>query len=225
MKSWHYLSGLLSLATISCVHAQEGKNLRDHLLIQQANQSLYGAPGERYEGSPFMNDDFVEAHVYSADKSFNPVLMRYDIFRNVMEFKDGNQSLLLDPDPRITRIEMSNQTFVVQELNLKGKNQNWFMELLEKGTLTLLAKSNVNYRKENDFAALPANYTRSADVYYCKLGNGAIFKVGSINKLIEFLPDNHDALRQFVKEQNLSSNSKDDLVKFARYYNSFSSSQ
>jgi hypothetical protein len=221
---YHGLSGMLVLAAI-CAQAQSGMNVRDHLLIERTRKALSGTPEENYEGSPYMNDNYTEAQVYSKDKTFVPVLMRYDIFHNLMEFKDRNETLLLDPDPRITRIDLGNQTFVVEHFKFNGKSQNYFMELVKQGTLTLLAKSNVNYREKVEFGSVPAKYSRSADEYYCKLDNQAIFKVSSVKKLIGSLPDKREELSRFAAEQHLSFSRKDDLLKFVNYYNSLHSVQ
>jgi hypothetical protein len=215
---------MLALAAI-CVQAQPGLNVRDHLLIERTRKALSGTPEESFEGSPYMNDNYTEARVYSKDKTFAPVLMRYDIFHNLMEFKDRNETLLLDPDPRITRIDLGNQTFVVGYFKFNGKSQNYFVELLAQGPLTLLAKNSVNYREKVDFGSVPAKYSRSADEYYCRVNDEAIFKVSSVKKLIGSLPDKREELTRFASEQNLSSSRKDDLLKFVNYYNSLHSVQ
>ncbi|HEX8039727.1 MAG TPA: hypothetical protein VF490_11275 [Chryseosolibacter sp.] len=214
------LAGMLMLFACTALQAQRSINLSDHLLIKTSDAYLYGGPDPGYEGSPYMTDDFVTTTVYTGTLKLDPLPMRYNIFANVMEFRQSNETFLLEADPRITRIEMGDRIFVVEDFKLMGKKQPWFMELLEPGKLTLLAKNSVAFRKKVEINDLPAKYSRSADVYYCRIGDQDLVKVGNMKDLIGSLPDKQQEVTQFAKEQKLSAKDKDDLVKLARYYNS-----
>src|SRR5688500_4536855 len=108
-------TSLVLVATSIVASAQRGGlNIEDHLLIKEATYSRERHQGERYEGSPFLRDTFAVASVYSGSEKFNAVSMRYNIFEDVMEFENRGQIYLLDPDPRITRIEIGGEVFLAR---------------------------------------------------------------------------------------------------------------
>src|SRR5690606_37715640 len=55
-----------------------GRNIADHLLIQEANKTLYDAPEENVIGSPFLVRDFVKGNIRSSKGKFEGVEMRYN---------------------------------------------------------------------------------------------------------------------------------------------------
>ncbi len=216
---------MLLLLTRANSHAQRSINVHDHLLIRDSNRYLYGDAQETYEGSPFLDDAFVPARVYTANIKMEAIPMRFNIYANVMEFHEGNETFLLEPDPRISKIEIGDQVFVVEHFKVLTKAQNWFMELLEPGKLTMLAKKSVNYRKKNDLQGIPAKFSKLPDTYYCKFGDQSVFKLTSLKNLIGALPDKQPEMTRFVNDQQLSSKNKEDILKFVRYYNSLSASE
>jgi hypothetical protein len=65
----------------------------------------------------------------------------------------------------------------------------------------------------------PARYVRLNDVFYYKLADGKIKEIDNIKKLIEVLPEKKEEASAFVKKEKISTK-RDDLIEFARYYNS-----
>lgn len=197
-----------------------GLNLEDHLLIREKNLAMYGASAKSYEGSPYLNETFVMSYVYAGEQKYKAVPMRYNIAADVMEFQTGGRTLLLDPDPRIGKVEMGDHVFVVERLKLKTKPENTFLELMHEGKLSVLAKKSVNYRENNDITQVPAKYSRSADTYYYRIGDQPPSKLTTIKNLLESLPDHRDKATEFIKAEKISLKKEEDLLKLAAYYNS-----
>jgi hypothetical protein len=65
----------------------------------------------------------------------------------------------------------------------------------------------------------PAKFTRAADIYYYKIGNGEMMKAGTLKNLIESLPDHQAELASYAKKEKLSTRNEADLRKLAAYYN------
>lgn len=195
--------------------AQRGSNLQDHLLIKESDKYLFGEAEELYEGSPYLADTFVMGYVYSGKTPLNGALMRYNIFSDRIEFRELGSTYVLAPDTLIERVEMGNYTLVV---NLIAKNLS-FLVLLEKGKLSLMAKSRVTYREKVVITDVPAKYSRSADMFFYELENKELMKVSTLKSFIAALPGNQEALIQFAKEEKISAKDKDDLIKLVRYYN------
>lgn len=218
-----FLSTLLLLGIFSETVAQQGRNIMDHLLIKAADEAIEGVPEEKYEGSPYLQETFVSGHVYFGKEKSVPVSMRYDIYADIMEIQVEGVIYLLKPDPQITEIQIGEQTFVPE--SFKPLKKAVYVELLESGKLTLLAKKVVNYRKKIEISDIPAKYSRQQDQYYYKFDKQPVVKITSVKDIIENSPERKEELSQFVKAEKISAKDRDDLVKLVKYYNSLSPAQ
>lgn len=216
-------SALLLLSIFSETVAQEGRDIIDHLLIKAADEVMEGVPNERYEGSPYLQETFVVGHVYFGEVKSLPVAVRYNIHADFMEIQVEGVTYQLKPDPRITKIQIGEQTFVPEGFNPLKKAL--YLELLENGKLTLLARKTVNYRKKIEISDVPAKYSRQPDQYYYKFDKQPVAKITSLKDIIANSPERKEELNQFVKAEKISSRDRDDLVKFVRYCNSLSPAQ
>lgn len=200
-----------------------GRNIADHMLIQEANKTLYDAPEENVKGSPYLVRDFVKGDIRSSKGNFEAVEMRYNIHQDIIEFKQSNFIYILDPSPDIHLVDIGEHKLVVQK-GLKNRAYG-FYELLDSGRVTLLAKKAVNYREGRPPQALesaptPARYTNIPDTYYYSVENGPLIKVTSLKKMIAGFPDQHDQLKAFASKEKISSNKGDELARLVKYYNS-----
>ncbi|MBA4056281.1 MAG: hypothetical protein C0490_16320 [Marivirga sp.] len=130
----------------------------------------------------------------------------------------------MDPGPDIKKINLGDQVLVVEKYEVKGKSKSGYFALLDSGKVTLVAKKVITFReaqppKALEVAGKPAKYSKSADEYLYKIGDGPLTGVGSIKKLIESFPDKQEELSQFVSQEKISKNEKE-LIKLVRYYNS-----
>lgn len=203
------------LSWVSLSSAQTGRNIDDHLLIRESRYFRGENAEATYEGSPYLNEVFQPGIVSTGELNFTSVPMRYNIFEDVMEYQVGDMLFLLEPDPKITRISLAGQVFVVGST---GKNQ--FYQLEVEGNLSLLSKKVVNYRPKNDLTSIPAKYTKQSDIYYLRRLNTPIEKVSNQKAFINFLPDKRLEVAEYAKAENLSVKNTDDLVKLVKYYNS-----
>jgi hypothetical protein len=197
--------------------------VHDHLLIKDSDKYLYGSPEERYEGSPYLNDSYVLGYVHSTVQKFSGVLMRYNIAEDVMEFQENGVKYALAPDPRVVKVEMGSQTFVVESLT--GKSHFGFLELIEKGPANLLTKRVITYRKKIMISDIPAKYIPAPERYYLKIGRSEPLKVSNIKDIIASLPSHKQQLEEYAKKENLSPKERDSLIKLVHYYNTLSVSQ
>ena len=211
-------STLLLFSIFSETVAQEGRDILDHLLIKAAEQVSEGVPRETYEGSPYLQETFVVGHVYFGEVKSLPVAVRYNIHADFMEIQVEGVTYLLKPDPRITKIQIGEQTFVPEGFNPLKKTV--YLELVENGKLTLLARKTVNYRKKIEISGVPAKYSRQPDQYYYKFDKQPVAKITSVKDIIENSPERKEELSQFVKAEKISSKDRHDLVKLVTYYNS-----
>ncbi len=225
LKSLLLVTTIVFTIHISFAQNQVGKNIADHLLIKSADKDRYGDPEKETVGSPYLNDVFANGTVYSLNKTFTDVPMRYNIYNDYIEFKQNNQIYILDPEPSVRKVSFENKTFVVLKHVYRGKPAHGFLELLDSGKVILLAKKTIQFREWQPAKALestptPAKYTKTGDVYYYKIGDGEVLRIESLKKLIETFPGKQSELTQYAKEEKLGIKDPVDIKKLFKYYSS-----
>lgn len=215
----------LFLSAFCIAQQQVGKNIADHLLIKSADKDRYGETDKETVGSPYLKDDFVKGKVYTFNRDFNDVPMRYNIYNDYVEFTQDNKTYILDPEPRIKELNFDNKTFLVFKYEYKGKSKHGYLELLDTGKVMLLAKKTMLYREWQPAKALesgptPAKYTKTGDIYFYKIGDGEVTRVEGLKTMIESFPDKQTELTAFAKKEKLGAKDAEDLKKLLKYYNS-----
>lgn len=211
-------SGLFFMVAISmtCLAQNGGMEIQDHLLIRESRRFTRDAQEGRYEGSPYMNDEFRQAFVHSGSLKFQSVPMRYNVVEDVMEFQNGAITYLLDPDPKIAKIELGEATFVVPRMH-----KSFYVSHLS-GNLSLLSKSVVNFRPANDLMGIPAKYGRQPDTYFFMLGESQPVKVTGLKGFLEMIPGKKNEMEKFARDEKISFKNKGDLLKLVEHFNSIS---
>jgi hypothetical protein len=216
----------IAVLTISAIHhvsAQQGRNLDDHVLIKMSQQSIYQAASEKYEGSPYRQEEFIEGVIYINEGNYGELPLRYNIFKDYVEFKKGTQTFVLDANLKINEVIIGSDTLIVAKYLTGGKERLGFFNLLVSGKTSLLAKHIVKYREAQPPKALEtdgklAKYSEYPDIYFVKFDKGELVEVDNIKKLIQKFPDRQDELNAFVKENKISKN-EEDMRKLISYYN------
>src|SRR6267143_2044045 len=115
MSVKHFVPIALSwVLHFSAAEAQKAMNLDQHRLIKISDKALYGDPAaEKVVGTPYLNDNFVTGVVYTNLGKYSGVSMRYNMYDDNIEFKQNDQLLILDPQPRIMKVELDGHTFVI----------------------------------------------------------------------------------------------------------------
>ena len=199
-----------------------GMDLKDHMLIKLTKE--YDRSVKDFEGSPFLNEEFIPGQVFSSGKKYTSVPLRYNIFNDQMEFKQNDLTYALYPGERIIKVILADETYVVEKYEIRSKIDYGYLTRLDSGKLTVLAKKVVRFTDKQEAKALessnkPAKFTRAADLYYYKIGNGELTKSSSLKNLIEDLPDHQADVEAYAKKEKLSTRNAEDLMKLAAYYN------
>ena len=226
------ISALLSISTLSLAQDPSvgyrggtGINLADHMLIKYAEKTLYGESGERIDGSPYLDDEFTTGDIYGKNGKYTGIVMRYNVYKDYIEFKQKDVVYILDPNPTVMRkATLGDMTLVLSTYESKAGPKHGLFILLDSGRLTMLEKRSVQYRPKQEPKAIettgkPARYVKGPTEYYYQLGDGNALEVGNLKKFIAALPDHQDELTAFAKEHKISANKSDELVELAQYYN------
>jgi len=183
-----------------------------------------------YEGSPYHNDLFIEGNIYYGINWLYPdIPMRYNIFNDVIEIKiEGKETIYaIEPDKRIKKIIIKEDTFVVADYKENGKFITGYFKVLVEGRVALLAKHQVDFKEKQPPKPYqdpePAKFTRKNDKYYIQIYPEIAHRFSSIKKLIDFLGDHKNELMEFAKQQKISVGNEAELIQFISYYNSLDS--
>lgn len=200
-----------------------GRDIRDHMLIdlsKKVDRSI-----TEFEGSPYLNKDFVSGEVYGSKKKYTGLQLRYNIFNDNIEFIQNGVTYALYAEPRIVKVILGDEAYVVEKQEIKGKTGYGYFARLDSGKVVLLAKKIVHFTEKQEPKALeaagkPAKFTRAPDVFYYRIGDAEISKVGSLKGFIDSLPDKKDEVSSYAKKEKLGTKNESDLVNLVRYYNS-----
>ncbi len=222
-KSTYLLLFTFCITLTSFCQEMTGKDIRDHMLIdlsKKVDRSI-----TNYEGSPYLSEDFVSGEVYGPKEKFTGLLLRYNVFNDNIEFIQKGTTYALYAEPRIVKVLLGKEEYIVEKHEIKGKMAYGYFARLDSGKVTLLAKKVVRFTEEQEpkalqGAATPAKFTRAPDVFYYRIGNAETSKVGSLKSFIDSLPDKKEEVSSYAKKEKIGTKNESDLVKLVKYYNS-----
>jgi hypothetical protein len=221
---FNFLIILVWLANESSAQTQALNNINNLLLAKYERNNLADNASERIEGTPYLTETFAMGEV-CLDNGKHTVPVRYNIYDDLIEYQQNDQTYVLNPNRHIERVRFDDHVLVAEKYEFKGKVKYGYFVLLDSGKVTLVSKKMVIYRGSQETKGLdpgpaPAKYTRISDRYYYKVGNGELKKVGSIKNMIANFPDKQEELSQFAKREKISAGKEDELIRLVKYYNS-----
>lgn len=180
-----------------------------------------------YEGTPYNQDKFARGDIYyEKNWRYSDIPLRYNIFNDEMEFKiEGRVTIYaIEPDKRIQKILIQEDTFVVADYKEKGKIITGFFKMLATGKIDLLAKFQVEFKEAQPAKAMfdpePAKFNRKEDQYYIKTNGDIAQKISNIKKLIGLIGDHENELSEYAKKEKISAGDESELIQFISFYNS-----
>ncbi|HEX5172472.1 MAG TPA: hypothetical protein VFW11_25020 [Cyclobacteriaceae bacterium] len=205
IKTFKLILGVVWLFTFTMANAQQ-------------------ASTETIKGSPYLNEEFVEGVITYANKCLT-VPMRYNAYRDLIEYKQNGQTMELDASLIIKKIKFGNSTFVAEKYQSNGKSKLGYFELLDSGSVMLYAKKTVAFVPGKKGGALdgsddPARFKPPVSTFYFKIGDGALMEVENLKSMIAALPDRQDELTQFAKKEKISHRNEKEMIRLVQYYNS-----
>jgi len=229
----HVLPGLSMVAMMLFAHVSWGqivsyrdRNVVDYQdYVQYAKSATGDNAGSNYAGSPYLENEFKDGIIYIEKNSkSSPIPMRYNQHTDQMEFKRGNFVYIMNPALSIDLVVVGDNTFILGESVVNEKYSLGFFEMLDTGKVNLMKKQTVRLREAQPPKALesqgtPPTYLKLGYEYFYQIGDGEVFKISSVKKFTDELPDNNEAMAAFTKKEKISKKEAD-LLKMVRYYNS-----
>jgi len=205
--------------------AAQGRLNMDRFQNRITNEKLLeGVKRYEAEGTPFLQEEFVTGEIYANDGKATGIPLRYNIYEDQMEFKQGEATFILRAEKSVDKVMIGVAKFVVEKYPYKGKAKVGYLQQLDSGKVSLYTKKTVSLSQPQEPSAMsyeikPAKFSRNPDTFYYKVGDGDLVKVENVKKLIASLPNNKDAVSKFAKDNGISSK-EDELARLVKFYNS-----
>ena len=179
------------------------------------------------EGSPYLNDKFIEGAVFTTSKTkYVGVPLRYNIYNDQIEFKSGeNQVQALAAPEVIEKVEFGDYTMVYIPFVITKKIRRGFFVEMEKGEkAALYARPRIVFEKATKPAAYqeaePAKFDRKSDEYYIRIGMEPAQLISRRKDLEEVFPNHKKEVKSFIKENRVRPNKPERIEKLVEFYNS-----
>jgi len=200
-----------------------GFNLSDHLLMNN-KEAIRRMDVEDVDGSRYENDSFKLSMVVTQKDTFYDVPMKYNIFDDLVEFKDKGVVYLLDPLMIVKKIHIDKLELVVDLYEVDGQTKTGFFIPLDDGKVKLLSKKVIKFQQMQPAKALqaantPAKFIKSPDEFYLRIGNNPAVQINKVKKAIEMFPDHQKSLLSYADRRKISVK-RDELIALWAYYNS-----
>lgn len=192
----------------------------------QRGESNQGIAESDIEGSPYLNDEFIEGTVYTTSSlQYNNIPLRYNIFSNNLEFKTPENIIMTIATPEIIEIaEFGDYKMSYIPYAISKKIKRGFLTEIEKGKLSLYSKQEVQYQEPTKAAAYedpePARFVLQPDSYFIRVELNEAKIINNKKELIAIFPDHKKEVAAFIKKNKVKTNKEESLVKLLKYYNS-----
>jgi hypothetical protein len=218
-------------AVCSTAQLPLGYSIRTNIDLYNSNLSASGnlhkiLTEEDIEGSPYLNDEFVEGSIYTVQKiQYAQVPLRYNIYNDNLEFKTPANVVQALADPGIVERAVFGETHMINSPYMQAnKTKKSFFIILEEGKVSLYAKPEVVYKPPTEAAAYkepePPKFIKKEDGYYLRVGTDEAQPIANKKNLVAAFPDNQDKIESYISKNKIKTNNPENLIDLVKFYNS-----
>jgi hypothetical protein len=187
----------------------------------QLELAFYEAPTV---GSQYLNEIYQEGTAIIDSSKEENRLMRYNAYTDEMEFLSKEQKPLRLLKRENIEVILNGKKYQVLYYNFKNKIAKGYFNPLNEGEVVLylqpkkrLSRAEAPDNGYDDLA--PAKYENKFE-YYLKNGDKPITKI-EINRkaILNQLGDRKEAIKSYIKENNLRLSKLEDVIEVLNYYN------
>ncbi|MEX0661873.1 MAG: hypothetical protein WEA58_09660 [Balneolaceae bacterium] len=178
-------------------------------------------------GSPYLFDEFIDGAVVLANRKTTDVLpIRYNSYKQTLEFRDGNYAYEMNPD-HVNAFEMYIDDTVykfTKGYDARRLSNDEFVRLIIDDDVKFMVKHSTSFQEavaSYGSATQQDKYT-SDESFYIKVGEGNVNRIRRLNKrLVMRNIDSHEReVRDFADENNIDFSDPDDVEDLLLHYNS-----
>ena len=215
------------LCMLICSFAGHGQQLRNELGDVYYEPNFYTSQYAGTEGSPYLSEAFIPARIDDMDKTY---LVRFNAVDGTTEVMVSEQQVLVLDNSRKHVIALKDGSDRVYEtlgyLNGKGDADASFFELIHQAPefRLYLREEKKFFRKvkaQGYAAEQPARFEKVRDAFYMSDFPGSSDRLipvpDKIKPFAALFGENAASVRKFIKDNKLSLDEPDDLVRILHY--------
>lgn len=177
------------------------------------------------KGSPYLDVEFEKGEVYYGGKFLvKDVALRYNMFNDVMEFKNEKTIMNLDVSMNINKVIIGDDVFINVKKSSDKSTPKGFIKLWNDQYPSIATKMQAEFFEKEAVQAFaeprPARFERKIDENFLMRKEGEFERVKNVKKLIQSLGDYQSELSTYAKKQKISSNDPAELGQLLSYYHS-----
>ncbi len=220
MKRVYYILFLLCL-WIDVFPQLSNPNVINHTNELAVREAKFTLNYDDVEGSPYYYGNFIKGTAYLKDGNFATVPLRYDIFRDEIEFLKENKIYWLKKSD-IAYVRYGSDMLVLTHAISDTSKLGYFF-LKSTGSYKLLCKKIITYDAEvpakGYSATIPARFKRESDEFYLQSEGKPALKVKNKKDLSAIFANNKSALN-YIKKENIKATKLEDINKLITFLNS-----
>jgi len=184
-------------------------------------------PESKLEGTPYLWDSYKSGKLLlKENKLIKNFEFNYNVYNNRIEFKKNGELMAIDDPSKIDMI-VYDQNKVLEYKKYRNKKNSTkaaFMRLLVDGKVKLYKKFECQLLEPNYNEALMVGdkdyQLKHGHSFYMQKDEGVLNKIKvRKRKILKYLGDKKNEVRQFIKENNLDVDKEYDLQKIFIFYN------
>ncbi len=172
------------------------------------------------EGSPYLNNEFVNGIFYIKDTVAIKLPIRYNIYSDQMEYQSKGENYVVGSPQNISRVVLGESEFIYLPLIRKSG----FFELFVSGKCKLVQKMRVDFIPSEGSKPIvgmtKARFERFPDVFYVVNNKDETLRIGNMKSVLTALQDKKSKVESFIKKERIRNTKKENLIKIINYYNS-----
>lgn len=194
-----------------------GATFDNHVISGTSGKTL---KYDEISGSPYIDKTFREAKIAN---DYQNALVRYNTFKDEIEFKNKEEILILPKDEKFKKVEIISPKQVLTLLNLEGEPSGYYFELAS-GKYSLYKKIKTNFIDAKPASTpygsdQPASFSTSTPIYYIVSNDKVIKKPKTQKQITETFVEKKEVLNSFFKENKIKFDKEEDLKKLVTFLN------
>lgn len=184
------------------------------------------APSEPAQGSQYYIENFNPA---KAEGSNDIALIRYNAYSDELETKINNEVMVIQPQENTVFKLISNEasyTYVAYKDKNNDMKQNYLVLLTDNPKVKIFKRERITLIPEQHptggYQKYKApEYKKLNPEYYIQLNNGEIVYFSTKKSdVIELIPGKEKEIKQFLKENKISTSDEEDFTQLGAYLSS-----
>jgi hypothetical protein len=213
---------LIFVMMISCIitYGQNSAVNAAYNLSIAAENANATKRGTYIEGTPYKNENFINAIFYQKVRPSLTSATRLNYFLSNFEFMIDDKIYLIDPSS-IDSIRIKDQLYLFKTFKYNGKSSTRIVELTGKSEKSLLYKfTPAEFKPEVKAGSYrdpkPASYVWDEPVFLIETGDN-IIELTNWTKLINCFPEKGKYIKAFIKSNKIKKDDPADLLKLIQY--------